>query len=65
MSVPTETPAWRALSAHRQAMEGTHLRALFETDPQRFDKFTLRLDDLLFDFSKHLVTEETLAYSLS
>lgn len=61
MSVPTETPAWRALSAHRQAMEGTHLRELFETDPQRFDKFTLRLDDLLFDFSKHLVTEETLA----
>jgi len=61
MSVPTETPAWRALSAHRQAMEGTHLRALFEADPQRFDKFTLRLDDLLFDFSKHLVTEETLA----
>jgi len=42
-------------------MEGTHLRTLFEADPQRFDKFTLRLDDLLFDFSKHLVTEETLA----
>ena len=61
MSVPTQTPAWKALSTHRQAMEGTHLRTLFEADPQRFDKFTLRLDDLLFDFSKHLVTEETLA----
>ncbi len=61
MSVPTQTPAWKALSTHRQAMEGAHLRTLFEADPQRFDKFTLHLDDLLFDFSKHLVTEETLA----
>jgi len=61
MSAPTQTPAWRALSTHRQAMQGTHLRTLFAADPQRFDKFTLRLDDLLFDFSKHLVTEETLA----
>ena len=35
------------------------MRTLFEADPQRFDKFVLRFDDLLFDFSKHRVTAET------
>ena len=36
------------------------MRTLFEADPQRLDKFSLRLDDLLFDFSKHRITTETL-----
>lgn len=37
------------------------MRTLFEADAQRFKKFSLHLDDLLFDFSKHRITEETLA----
>jgi len=60
MSDPMQTSAWQKLSEHRIAMEGVHMRTLFETDPQRFDKFSLHLDDLLFDFSKHRITEETI-----
>ena len=37
------------------------MRTLFEADMQRFKKFSLHLDDLLFDFSKHRITEETLS----
>ena len=36
------------------------MRTLFETDAQRFKNFSLHLDDLLFDFSKHRITAETL-----
>jgi glucose-6-phosphate isomerase len=36
------------------------MRQLFAEDPKRFDRFSLRLDDLLLDYSKNLVTEETM-----
>ncbi len=64
MSRLTESPAWQALVAHRQSLEGVHLRQLFAEDPERFDRFSRRLgppgDALLVDFSKHRITGETL-----
>jgi glucose-6-phosphate isomerase len=55
----TGSPAWRALEAHRQAMDDVHMRALFDADPTRFETFSVRFDDLLFDYSKHRITAET------
>ncbi len=60
MSKLTESPAWRPLAAHRKDMEGAHIRALFERDPRRHQAFSLRFDDLLFDYSKHRITGETM-----
>lgn len=57
---PTSTKAWKALAQHRQQMESTHMRELFSQDQQRFNKFSLRLEDILFDYSKNIITEETL-----
>lgn len=54
--------AWKALHAHRSAIDKRSLRALFEADPQRFERFSLRLGDMLFDYSKNLVNEETMAH---
>ncbi|MGE0363581.1 MAG: glucose-6-phosphate isomerase [Vicinamibacterales bacterium] len=50
---------WRRLEEHRDRMRDVHLRTLFAHDPGRFEKFSLRLDDLLVDFSKQRITEET------
>jgi glucose-6-phosphate isomerase len=55
----TGSPAWRALAAHRQEMDDVHMRALFDADPTRFETFSVRFDDLLFDYSKHRITAET------
>jgi glucose-6-phosphate isomerase len=55
----TKLPAWQALEQHRRAIEGVHLRRLFEQEPARFERFSLRLGDILLDYSKQLVTEET------
>jgi glucose-6-phosphate isomerase len=52
--------AWKALSRHRRYMETVHLRHLFENDPNRFDRFSIRLDDLLFDYSKNRITGRTM-----
>jgi glucose-6-phosphate isomerase len=60
MSRLTESPAWKALVDHRREIDRQPLRALFEADPRRFEKFSLRLGDLLFDYSKHRVTEPTM-----
>ncbi|MDF3302013.1 glucose-6-phosphate isomerase [Streptomyces tropicalis] len=55
------TPEWTALAAHREEFAGTTLRDLFAADPGRGERCTLHVGDLLIDYSKHLVTDETLA----
>lgn len=54
------TPEWLALGKHRDELGQTHLRELFEVDPGRGAGYTLRVGDLHIDYSKHLVTDETL-----
>jgi len=61
---PTETQAWKALQQHFQQMRKVHMRDLFARDPQRFEKFSLRFGDILFDYSKNIITEETMSLLL-
>ncbi len=56
----TSLPAWKALQEHKKALDGVHMRDLFAKDPQRFEKFSLRLDDFLLDYSKNRITAETM-----
>lgn len=60
MSTLTNSSAWQALAAHRQEMENVHLRDLFAADTARFDRFSLELGDLLFDYSKNRITTRTM-----
>ncbi|MFF3603485.1 glucose-6-phosphate isomerase [Streptomyces sp. NPDC002463] len=53
-------PEWAALGKHREQLGETHLRELFSADPERGTGYTLRVGDLYLDYSKHLVTDETL-----
>lgn len=59
---PTETNAWQKLTAHFLMMQATQMRELFEEDSQRFEKFHLTLNDILVDFSKNIITEETIQH---
>jgi glucose-6-phosphate isomerase len=61
MDRPQVRAAFAALEAHRAALAGSRTADLFAADPQRFERFSVRLDDLLFDFSKHKATAETVA----
>jgi glucose-6-phosphate isomerase len=53
-------PQWTALAKHREEFGDTHLRELFAADPGRGADCTLRVGDLLVDYSKQLVTNQTL-----
>jgi len=57
---PTETNSWQQLTAHLLTMQATHMRELFAEDPQRFEKFKIDLNDILIDYSKNIITEETM-----
>ncbi|MEQ5128176.1 glucose-6-phosphate isomerase [Providencia sp. wls1914] len=58
---PSQTAAWRALEQHFADMKNVHMRDLFAQDEQRFTKFSATFDDqILVDFSKNRITQETL-----
>jgi glucose-6-phosphate isomerase len=58
---PVQLPVWKALETHAKAVEGLHMRDLFAKDPGRFTTFSLRLGDLLLDYSKNRIVGETKA----
>ena len=57
MTNPTQLPAWSALKKEHERIESLHMRDMFMQDPQRFERFSLRLDDILFDFSKNRIDQ--------
>jgi glucose-6-phosphate isomerase len=52
--------AWKALGTHFKSIRDTHLRTLFEQDPQRGERLTAEGAGLFLDYSKNRVTDETL-----
>jgi glucose-6-phosphate isomerase len=60
MSRLTSSAPWQALSEHFQAVKERHMRELFDADPQRFARFSLQFNDILLDYSKNRITEQTL-----
>ena len=60
MSDPIQNPAWTALSNHKLQVESLHLRDMFASDPERASKMSVSAVDLWVDYSKNLVTDETL-----
>ncbi|MBB0228350.1 glucose-6-phosphate isomerase [Streptomyces calidiresistens] len=53
-------PEWHALAKHREELGEVDLRELFAKDPGRAERHTVRAGDLHIDFSKHLITDDTL-----
>jgi glucose-6-phosphate isomerase len=57
---PDQTVSWNKLKAHYQSAKQWHLRQLFKDDPKRFEKFSIKEGDILVDYSKNIITDETL-----
>ena len=57
---PTSTAAWKKLSAHAEKMKQVHMRDLFKQNADRFSTYSIQHNDLLFDYSKNLIEEETM-----
>lgn len=60
---PTQTAAWQALKQHKQQQSAVTISQLFAQDPQRFEQYSLTFnDEILVDFSKNNLTQQTLTY---
>src|SRR5580704_4450140 len=58
---PKGTKAWQQLKAHYDTeIKGIHMRSLFKADSQRFSRYSLTMDEILFDYSKNIITDKTL-----
>lgn len=60
MSRLSQSAAWQALQRHFKEISAQHMRDMFASDPQRFERFSLRFDGILVDYSKNRITEETM-----
>ncbi len=56
---PTTTQAWKKLEEHYNFMKGKHMKDMFEEDDQRFNKFSITFENILLDYSKNIISEET------
>ncbi|MCY4283233.1 MAG: glucose-6-phosphate isomerase [Gammaproteobacteria bacterium] len=61
---PQQTEAWRQLAEHGRRMAGLCMKEEFAQDPGRAQRFSLGLEQLFVDFSKNLITDETLSLLL-
>jgi len=52
--------AWQNLRRHHEEVRDVHMRDLFASDPERFDRFSIRIGDILLDYSKNRITAQTL-----
>ena len=65
MSDPVQSPAWAVLKGDADALSRTSMRALFDSDPGRFETFSLSAAGLFLDYSKNKITHETLEHLLA
>jgi glucose-6-phosphate isomerase len=57
---PTDSQAWTHLIGHFLEMQAVHMRNLFNEDPDRFSHFSLQMDGILVDYSKNIITDDTI-----
>jgi glucose-6-phosphate isomerase len=55
----TERASWKALQAHFEQVKDVRMRDMFDQDKNRFKKFSTQMDDILLDFSKNRINDET------
>jgi len=62
---PAQTKSWQRLAAHFEKIEHVHMKTLFASDPHRFEKYSIRFNDILVDYSKNRITGDTLRLLLA
>ena len=62
---PTKTQSWHNLQDHFETMKSQKMTDMFDSDPNRFENFSIQLEELLVDYSKNILSKETLDLLLS
>ena len=57
---PAKTKAWKRLKEHYRVMKDRPMTDLFNRDKARFSAFSVRFEDMIVDYSKNIITKETM-----
>lgn len=57
---PTTTNSWQLLQHHFSEMKNVKMKDLFHKEPERFKKYSLQIEDIIFDYSKNRISDQTL-----
>jgi glucose-6-phosphate isomerase len=57
---PTETESWKKLQQHFEEMKNVHIKDMFTEDPERFQKFSFAVPEIICDFSKNIINDTTI-----
>ncbi len=60
MTTRTQLPVWQQLQQHAEQMQACHMKTLFDEDADRFNRFSIKLPQLLLDYSKNLINQDTM-----
>ena len=61
----SKTNEWKKLTAHKNEIEAVQMKNLFENNPKRFEEFSIIFNEILFDYSKNIITKETVELLLN
>jgi len=61
MTELSESAAWKALNTHYETIKDTTMKEMFTSDPNRFQNFSMEFEDILLDYSKNRITDDTMA----
>jgi len=56
---PIHTKAWEDLQEHYARIRDRHMRDMFNEDQQRFGRYSIQFEDMIVDYSKNIITDET------
>jgi len=62
---PTTTSAWINLKSHFERIKDVSMIDMFRNEPDRFSRYSLRFEDMLVDYSKNIISDETMSLLLS
>lgn len=65
MTLPSEFNSWKKLTEHHSKTSNLHMRDLFSADTNRFSKYSVQFNDILVDYSKNRITDETMSLLLA
>ena len=65
MTLPTEFTSWKKLTEHYSKTSNLQMRDLFAADKDRFSKYSVQFKDILVDYSKNRITDETMSLLLA
>ena len=59
---PTETESWKQLQQHFEEMKNVHIKDMFIEDPERFQKYSFAVPEIVCDFSKNIINDTTIQF---